>query len=96
VLPVYGVFEFVIYLLQLERNSAGILARVRSEAQRHRSEGEFMARLKQVPQALEALILDGWVKASYDPAFPLLPSKHTSEMIRWDHEIVAPPMPAPH
>jgi hypothetical protein len=48
-----------------------------------------MDRIRRVPMALEALILDGWVRVRYDPSLPLLPSKNTLEMVRWDHELLA-------
>lgn len=86
VLPVVGVIDFVVYLLQLERTSAGILKRVREEASRRRSDPGFMADLRKIPQALEAMILDGWVRASYDPSLPLLNASGTAEVVRWASE----------
>ena len=86
VLPIVGALELLVNILQLEKTSAGILARVRAEAERHRDNQDFILNLRKIPEGLEAMILDGWVKASYDPSLPLLNAKGTSEVLRWEHE----------
>ncbi|MHB8635945.1 MAG: NAD(P)/FAD-dependent oxidoreductase [Fimbriimonadaceae bacterium] len=87
VLPVVGTFEFVVNVLQLERTSSGILKRVRRAHEQRPGDSDFKAMISLVPQALEAMILDGWVKASFDPAEPSLLVSSAPRELRWDREV---------
>ncbi|HLK14374.1 MAG TPA: NAD(P)/FAD-dependent oxidoreductase [Fimbriimonadaceae bacterium] len=90
VLPVVGAYEFVVNLLQLEKTAPGILERVRAAVARRPDDIPYRAMIAQLPQALEAMIRDGWVKPSYDPTMPRLQVLGAPREIRWDHEIKLP------
>ncbi len=45
--------------------------------------------LSEVPDTLEAMVNDGWVKASYDPKLPLLRRNKESRMIHWNRDPVS-------
>lgn len=89
VLPVTGVFETVIGILERNSKVQDIVANVQYLAQQHGGDQDYMANVVvRIPEALEALIQDGWVKASYDPSFPLPPKPHRVESMRWNRDPV--------
>jgi len=87
VLPVTGVFETTIGIL--EKNSAvmDIIANIQALAQTHAANADFMANVVvRIPEALEAMVQDGWVVASYDPSLPLPPAPPKVESMRWNKD----------
>ena len=86
-LPVVGSIQFVVNLLQLEKTSTGILRRTREAVARSPNDAALMNLVRGFPQVLEAMILDGWVKASHDPAHPSLVTKHSHRELRWEHDV---------
>ncbi len=90
VLPIRDMFEFVINLLQKETRWPMILEMVRIEVQKREADPIFMGMvLPRVPQAIEAMIYDGWIKASYDPALPLIPLDDPSKSLHWNEDRTA-------
>jgi flavin-dependent dehydrogenase len=87
VLPLTGVFEATVGILQRNSSVSAIVANVQHLAQTHQANPEYMANVVvRIPEALEALVQDGWVKASYDPAQPLPPKPHRVESMRWNQD----------
>ena len=67
-LPLDGVFDLLVNILQKEKTSKGIVENIKQATEQLRSDP--MSRHHMVISALrawEALVLDGWVTASYDP-----------------------------
>jgi len=88
-LPISGVFEFWVEVLQRESKLPAILALWGKVREQHKDNAEFRTSIgSQMPAALEAMILDGWVDASYDPSLPLveLKFKHTNHMSVQSHK----------
>jgi flavin-dependent dehydrogenase len=84
-LPLDGVFDLLVNILQREKTSRGIVNRLKEAAEGLR--GDPMMRHHIVISALrawEALVLDGWVKASYDPAVELVDLKSEYTAIGWN------------
>ncbi len=73
-LPIRGVFELWIEILQRESRLPGILTRLNKLKEDNKDDKVFLSEvLGPSSSALEAMILDGWVDASYDPSLPLVP-----------------------
>ncbi len=73
-LPLEGVFDFLVYVLQRESKLPDILRRVNAEVPKHANDPMFRSSvLPFLSQGLEALVTDGWVRASYDRTLPLVP-----------------------
>ena len=73
-LPIEGVFDFLLYILQRESKLPDILRRIRNEVPKHANDALFQTSvLPFLSQGLEALIADGWVRATYDSKLPLVP-----------------------
>jgi len=84
ILPIRDMFEFVLGLLQRESRWPVIIDLAEQEAGRRKDDGVFMNLvLPRVPQAIEAMILDGWIKVSYDPALPIIPLEDNSNSLHW-------------
>jgi hypothetical protein len=74
VLPVSGVFEFLLDILQRDYRLPAIIHMIGSVAEKHKNDPEFRSTVQiWITQAMEALVRDGWVQASYDPQYPLFP-----------------------
>lgn len=87
VLPLMGVIEFLVNILQRESKLPGILARLEEAAAKHAKDADFMfSVMNHVTLAMEAMITDGWVKASYDPSLPLAPVGGGSSQVRWNRD----------
>lgn len=86
-LPVQGIFEFLLFVLERESRLPAILNMVNQEAQRRVNDHAFgRGVLPWLPQGLEALINDGWVKASYDPSLPLAPLNAEPTHVQWNRD----------
>jgi len=73
-LPVEGVFDFLLFILQRESNLPDILRRIRAEVPKHANDPVFRTSVQPfLSQGLEALVSDGWVHAKYDPSLPRVP-----------------------
>jgi len=74
VLPLNTVFEFLVDILQQETRLPAIAGMIGHIARQHPNDEYFRTEiLNWVTQAMEAMVWDGWVKASYDPSLPLMP-----------------------
>jgi hypothetical protein len=72
VLPIKGVFDLLVRILEQESRLRYIVEILNHYAKQNASSREFMTNiLPQVTQALEAMVRDGWVTASYDRTQPL-------------------------
>lgn len=87
VLPVTGVFETLIGILERNSSADGIIANIDQLARTHYQNSDYMANvIVRIPQALEALILDGWVTASRDPSMPLPPKPPKLASMHWNRD----------
>jgi len=84
VLPVADAVSLVIQVLGVESSLPNIVAIFNSEAYRNRTNRAFLDILSRFPRALEAMVHDGWVKASYDPKLPLVPFRDSPSTLRWN------------
>lgn len=85
VLPITSVIETTVGILERNSSAANIIANVQALAETHHDNADYMASVVvKIPEALEALIQDGWVKASYDPSQPLPPQAYRVESMRWN------------
>ncbi|MBS1708769.1 MAG: tryptophan 7-halogenase [Armatimonadetes bacterium] len=82
-LPLQGAFYFWMEVLSRDTRLPGIMKMWNMIREHHREDPNFDREIAaQMTSAMEALILDGWVEASYDPALPLMPVsfRHTHHM----------------
>lgn len=86
VLPVDGVFEPVLNVLQREKRLEGIVNAFKSMGQMATDEQQRTAIVVAALSALEALVFDGWVKASHDPNQPLLDLAVGYGAIHWNRD----------
>lgn len=88
ILPLDGIFDYIVHLLQRTSRSSEMFQMVKADAQRNSANAGFMASLRLLPQALEAMILDGWVTATFDSNEPHIPlTGSATEVLRWNAEI---------
>lgn len=72
VLPIRGAFEVLVAILQHETRLPQILQLLNQVANQNVHNAEFLQNvLPQIAPALEGMVSDGWVKASFDPKVPL-------------------------
>lgn len=72
VLPLTGAIEVLVQVLQRESKLPGISAMLQKIAEEQKTNVHFMEEIMmRIGSALEAMIADGWVKASYDPSMPV-------------------------
>ena len=84
-LPVTSVIEVVVGILERNSKASDVIANIQDLAQRNHTNPDFMANVVvRIPEALEALIADGWVDASYDPSLPLPPVPPKLDTMRWN------------
>jgi len=72
ILPLQGHFEVLVNLLQRERRLPVIAQMMSQMAQQSANDPEAMTFLSMLPEAIEGMIRDGWIRASYDPSLPLV------------------------
>ena len=78
-LPVFSQVGMIVDMLQQESRYPVLMQRLTEMAKRI----PFVAQaLPIVPEVIEAMIVDGWVKASYDPKLPLYKRNRESGTIR--------------
>ena len=78
-LPVYSQVGLLIDLLQQESRYPAIMERLKAMAR----QDPFIAQVVPIAaETLEAMISDGWIKASYDPRLPLIKRNRESRTIR--------------
>lgn len=71
-LPLTGPIELLVQILQRVRTLPAIREYLLNVARQNQNDVEFMENVMlRIGIALEAMITDGWVKASYDPKLPL-------------------------
>jgi flavin-dependent dehydrogenase len=86
-LPLTSVIETVVGILERNSKAADVIANIQFLAQTHQDEPEYMAKVVvKIPEALEAMIQDGWVDASFDPSVPLPPAPGRNETMRWNRD----------
>jgi flavin-dependent dehydrogenase len=71
ILPVNGHFEILVNFLQREGRLPVIVQQMAAMVETQGDDPEVMMFLSMLPEALEGMIRDGWVKASYDDRLPL-------------------------
>ena len=88
VLPLVGVFEFVVEILK-EASTTQEIAEVlkRKIAEQNNDPGFINEYVGRVPHAIEAMTSDGWIDASYDPATKLrdLPER-VARILKWNED----------
>lgn len=87
VLPLFSQVLMLVDLLQQESSYPGLMRKLESLA---RSTPFVREAIGEVPDTLDAMISDGWIKASYDPRLPLLKRNRESRTIRPNQD----PLPA--
>jgi flavin-dependent dehydrogenase len=87
VLPVEGVFQLVVDILQKESTVQGFVKRLAEAVEPLRTDpGQRSGVILNAIQALEAMINDGWVTASHDPSKELINLKGDYFAMRWNKE----------
>ncbi|CAN5398070.1 hypothetical protein BH11ARM1_BH11ARM1_10490 [soil metagenome] len=87
--PLSDVFDVWFTILSRQSKIPGINREIATMAQQHRSNPTFKQQiLNRLVGAIEALITDGWVIASYDPSLPLLPKSPDNSSIHWHDQDV--------
>ena len=85
-LPLFSQVMMLVDLLQGESSYPALMRRLEDLAKTN----AFVAQaLPEVPDTLEAMVSDGWIKASYDPRLPLLKRNRESRTIRPNRDPVA-------
>jgi flavin-dependent dehydrogenase len=89
VLPLFGVTQMLVDHLQVSPKLADLLDRMNKLGMENKNDLAFIKRfILAVPEALEAMIIDGWVEPSYDPAAPLVTPPPMNSGIRWNTDSV--------
>jgi flavin-dependent dehydrogenase len=87
VLPVAETFEFVIHVLQQRTKLPDIIQLLNAEMARNAGNPRVMNFIRQFPEALEAMVFDGWVEATLDPTIPTFPLNRSGSFCRWNSDI---------
>ncbi len=89
VLPLVTVLWLVVDLLEQSPRLSDLLPKIAKLAEANKHDPRFMENyVLAIPNALEGLILDGWVDASYDPAYPLVVPPPRNTGIHWNVDAV--------
>ncbi len=70
-LPLRGQFGILVDLLQKEKRLPKIIEMMAHMAKERADEPAAMSFLSKLPEAIEGMVRDGWVKVTYDPSLPL-------------------------
>ncbi|AIE87560.1 NAD(P)/FAD-dependent oxidoreductase [Fimbriimonas ginsengisoli] len=70
VLPLWGHFDVLVKLLQRESRLPSIVQMMQLMAQQRAHDPVAMTFLGMLPEAMEGMVRDGWIRASYDPKLP--------------------------
>lgn len=85
ILPVEGVYKVLVQILLKERTSSQISSALKAMTAKYGKNPDFVSVMPLMLPALEALINDGWVRASFDPKLPLLsPMKKDTKTFRFN------------
>jgi flavin-dependent dehydrogenase len=84
VLPVGDAVSLVLQVLKVETRLPQIVEICTQEANRNRVNRPFLDILSRFPRALEAMVYDGWVKATHDPSMPLVQFRDSPSTLRWN------------
>jgi flavin-dependent dehydrogenase len=88
-LPLAGVMQATLDILQLSSKLPDILQMIAKLAQHSQEDPDFMQNVVQmIPVALEGMIADGWVHASFDPDLPLVSPPPMATGIYWNNDPV--------
>jgi flavin-dependent dehydrogenase len=89
VLPISGVFAFLVKILQREGRLPGIMHMIGEAAQKYGHDPKFRENiLAWITQAMEAMIRDGWVLASFDPRYPKVPlNAGPTDTVHWNLDL---------
>lgn len=87
VLPVTEAFEYVIHVLQQRCKLPDILTLLKAESERN-ANPRIHGLVQQFPEALEAMIIDGWVIASHDEALPRFRIRQKGGFCNWNTDNV--------
>jgi len=71
VLPLWGHFGVMVRLFQQESRLPQIIEMMAHMARANASDPTSMTFLAMMPEAMEGMIRDGWLRATYDPKLPL-------------------------
>lgn len=71
VLPLQGHFGVLVQLLQRESSLPNIVRMMEAMAKQHAGDPTAMNFLSMLPEALEGMIRDGWIRATYNANLPL-------------------------
>ncbi len=83
-LPLVGVFEVLVDILQRDPTLPGIFRQIRGLTEANPDNAEFKTWvLDRIPVALEAMIAGGWVLPSHDPRLPLSKTNSNVEVMHW-------------
>ncbi|MHB8636851.1 MAG: NAD(P)/FAD-dependent oxidoreductase [Fimbriimonadaceae bacterium] len=89
-LPVLAVIDLVVALLNRNTRRPDIARDLRQVSAQYQDEPAFRNFvLAPFQQTLEAMISDGWVKASFDPDTPMTPFPNHIDYVRWLSETPA-------
>lgn len=82
--PMEGVFKVIYFILERFKNLPGFLKELNRLQEANRDDDNFQIWVTQnIPSAMEALIADGWIIASYDPKFPLAQKRKADATTQW-------------
>jgi hypothetical protein len=87
-LPLRGTFGFLVDALQRDPRLPALVQRINANTEQFRYDENLRAQvIHDILQSLEALIADGWVRASHDPSMPLMDMRiPTSGGLRWNDD----------
>ncbi len=84
VLPVTEVFEYIIHVLQQRNKLPDIMSLLKAEGERAAGNARLQGLIQQFPEALEAMIIDGWVTATYDESLPRFRVRQKGGFCGWN------------
>ena len=83
-LPVLGCTDLVLHILQKHTERNEIAAALLEVSRRYSTNETFVMQvLSRFEITLEAMISDGWVRASYEPSVPMTPLPNNRTVLEW-------------
>jgi hypothetical protein len=84
VLPVLGCTDLVLHILHKHTERNEIAAALLEVSRRYSTNETFVMQvLSRFEITLEAMISDGWVRASYEPSVPMTPLPNNRTVLEW-------------